>query len=302
MKKLFLLFIFLLTLFVNTIYVYGDDFREAMDTFAHNVSNAAIKSLDILIRYRVETSDYKIRFLVDKDGNFSDFKIITSTKNKEIDEYIVNAIKSQAHKYPLPAQMANLNENVEIIVEGNHKFQIFFIIVCLILLGPVSISLFIQIASFGNFKECIVNYFSPFVASLKRNFYVKTNSFVSKNKNSYTLFNDNIIFIYNYKERSFICNEIKTKRNFTVEEYTFPIKKTFDDFFDDVLYSFNKKTDYYDVFKKLNTGFLNIVCSDPKKENREITKEREIPVINVNPKIDVKPEKENNFEGRILDI
>ncbi len=122
MKKLFLLVTFLLMLFINVNNAYGEDFTKAINTFAQNVSNSTLKSVNIeFAQQKAPGSDYNIEFTVDKNGNFGNFKVINSTGNKEVDEHIINAIKAQAHKYSLPSQMAYVQQPIKLNLKGSFK-------------------------------------------------------------------------------------------------------------------------------------------------------------------------------------
>lgn len=115
MKKPFLLFASLLMLFVNVNYANGEDFMSALQAFAQNVSGSTLKSMNIeFAQQKAPGSDYDIEYTVDKNGNFDNFKVITSTGNKEVDEHIIDTIKAQAHKYPLPAGMANFKQQIKL--------------------------------------------------------------------------------------------------------------------------------------------------------------------------------------------
>ena len=115
MKKSFLLFASVFMFFANINYANGEDFKQAIYTFAQNVSDSVLKSMNTeFTQQKAPGSDYNIEYTVDKDGNFDNFKVITSTGNKEVDEHIINTIKKQAHKYPLPSQMANFKQQIKL--------------------------------------------------------------------------------------------------------------------------------------------------------------------------------------------
>ena len=121
MKKSFLLFASLLMLFVNVNYANGEDFMSAFQAFAQNVCNSAKKSINLETAQKVAGSNYNIEFTVDKNGDFGNFNVITSTGNKEVDEHLIGVIKAQAHKYSLPSQMAYIQHPIKLNMKGNFE-------------------------------------------------------------------------------------------------------------------------------------------------------------------------------------